>query len=383
MATQQQRNIIRIANPPLENNPRTLLTADVAVGAISLSILSKIGFTLAERGGNFYVMIGDYGQENTEIKLVTANDTDNKLLIVAALSNSHSASDPITFIPYNKINFYGLTEEAGSKNLLASVQIDVTKQITEYAYTGSTYDYFCSAYYDSVGDIISGYSDIIESNDFGRYSAKKVIESALKRAMTKIDESANAILNWSSALDVLNDGIDEILAEKRKWQFLHKIDSTRNTVAGTEYVELPDDLSLLEVVKYNGIKLDYASHTYYNQLTSTEIVETSEPVYYTIKDGKCYFYPKPGSVKGITYEYYKIPEAITSLKTAVDSPFVIPLIYYCASQFCFIRGNDKRGDKMYLLFQKKLTNQIEEYSGPEQVGDAEKVERTNSIFWED
>lgn len=383
MATQQQRNIIRIANPPLENNPRTLLTADVAVGATSLSILSKIGFTLAERGGNFYIMIGDYGQENTEIKLVTANDTDNKVLAVAALSNSHSASDPITFIPYNKVNFYGLTEESGDKNLLSSVQIDVTKQITEYTYTGSTYSYFCSAYYNSSDDIISGYSDIIESSDFGRYSAKKVIESALKRAMTKIDESANAILNWSAALDVLNDGIDEILAEKRKWPFLHKIDSTRNTVAGTAYVSLPDDLSLLEVVKYNGIKLDYASHTYYNQLTSTDVVEITEPVYYTVKDGKCYLYPVPGYVKQITYEYYKIPTAIDSLKTSVDPAFVIPLIYYCASQFCFIRGNDKRGDKMYLLFQKKLTNQIEEYSGPEQVGDAEKVERTNPIFWED
>jgi hypothetical protein len=50
-------------------------------------------------------MIGNYGSSRSEIVLVSALD-DNSFTI-GACKYSHSASDPVIFIPYNKVIFYG------------------------------------------------------------------------------------------------------------------------------------------------------------------------------------------------------------------------------------------------------------------------------------
>lgn len=381
--TQTQRNVIKVANPPLEDNIRTLLTADVNSAAVSITILSKTGLFLAQRGAKYYVIINDYDQEGSEIKLVTADDTDNKTLSIAALSNSHSASDPVTFIPYDKIRFYGMATPDATPTLLATVPIDTTQQFTEYVYTGTDYSYFCSAYYNSNDDNISSYSEIIETADFGRTSAKRVIESALKKALTKIDESSNSLLSWDTAISILNDGLDEIMARKRKWIFLHTILSGSNTVAGNENIDIPTNLAYLENLKVNNQRLKWISHFEYDTAVYNSIVqENGKPQYYTIKNGKYALYPKPDSALSVIYEYYAYPTEVEELNDSIPIAFIPALVFYCAAHFCYVRGNDKRGDKMYIFYQKVLEQQVEEFSGPDQLGDAERVEQTNPNFYE-
>lgn len=386
MSTQVTRNIIKIANPPLDGNARTLLTADVAATGTSLTVLSKNGFTITERGGaDYYVIIGNYGQERSEIKLVDANDTDNKILIVAALSGSHSASDPVTFIPYDKIRFYGMTSATGDKNLLATVSIACSEQSTDYVYTGTTYSYFCSAYYNTSDDVISPYSDIIQMTSYGRNSANRVIESALKKALTKLDESADSLLNTEVAISILNDGLDEIMARKRKWMFLHKIDSTTtDTVSGTNYIAVPSDLAILENLKVNNIKQTWVSHiTFDNYLYNGVTPESGSSQIFTTKNNKYYLYPTPNGTYEVIYEYYSYPTEIDELSDTINTAFIPMLVFYCAAHFCYIRGNDKRGDKMYVFFNKLLEQQVEEFSGPDQLGNPEYVERTNINYMEE
>jgi len=169
------------------------------------------------------------------------------------------------------------------------------------------------------------------------------------------------------------------MAKKRRWPFLRMIDTSISTVIGQQYISKPTDLLLPEFIKVNGRKIDFISQTEYNNYTATgETVPTGQPIYYTSKNNKYYLYPTPDAVYAVIYDYYKIIAEITSnLSTEIDFAFVPILIYYSAAQFAYIRGNDKRGDKMYAMFSKLLDDQIVEYSGPEQTGDAEYIERTS------
>ena len=388
MSTQPQYNKIKVANPPLEDNVRTYLTNDIVAGVVSLPILSKRGFFKNDRipsgeaNDFYYIVIGNYGDEKSEIVKATADNTDNKVLVCEATSNSHSASDPVTFIQYNQLKFYGAETSGGTKTLLTTLEIDMTQQYTEYVYKGTEYNFFVSTYYSEAKEEESAYSDEISTGTFTRMSARRIIESGLRKAMTQIDESLNSVLNWDIGLEILQDGVDEIIARKRKWQFLRK-DNTGTTVINTAYISKPSDLAQLEFIIIGGYKLHWVSPLRYNEWTEAGVTaSTGNPRYYTEKNNKYYLYPTPSSALDVKYEYFKVPEEIDSLIDQIDLPFKSILIYYCASQFAYIRGNDKRGDKCYQMFVKLLEQQAEEYSGPMQSGDAEEIEQT-SIYAND
>jgi hypothetical protein len=382
---QPQTNRIKVANPPIEDEVRAYLTIDCASGATKIETLDNTGFVLSGTD-DYYLLIGEYGSEKAEIVLVDANDADttDKSFKISATKYSHEASDPVTFIRYNQIQFYGATSSGGSKVLLETKSIDPSQLFTEYTYTGSTYSYFYTAYYNSNDDEISGYSDEIENNSYTRRSIKRIIESGLRKALTTLDEGINPELSWDIAIEIVQDGIDEILIRKRQWPFLRTIDESKSTVVNQEYIEKPSDLLMLEFIKVDGVKIDRINRNEYNNYTASGITTiTGKPSYYIEKNNKYYLYPTPDAVYDVVYEYYKTVATITSnLSTEIDLPFVPILIYYCASQFAYIRGNDKRGDKMYAMFIKLLEEQVIEYSGPEQSGEAEYIDRT-SIYGDD
>ena len=377
--TQPTVNKIRVANPPLEGEPRTYLTADVASAATVLATVSNDGFTLTGES-DYYIIIGDYEFEKSEISLVDANggSTSNTGFTVGATKYTHEASDPVTFMRYYELRIYGATSSGGTKVLIDTINIDPTQQFTEYTYEGATYSYFYSAYYNSNDDEISAYSEEISTTAFGRKSVQRIIDSALIKALTEIDESSNGRLNWDNCITILGDGVDEILARKRKWSFLRKRSTGDDTVASTQYIEKPSDIAELEFIIIDDKELQFMNRARYNSYTASGATATTgSPLYYTTKNDKYYLIPTPDSTYEVIYEYYKLPADITDLNTNVDVQFVPILIYYCASHFSYIRGNDKRGDKMYAMFEKLLEQQVVEYSGPEQSGQAESIDKTS------
>lgn len=379
MATQITNNSIKVANPEVDGNPRAYITQDSSVGATSLAITSTSGFPTT---GNFYILVGDYGDEKSEVIRVTT--VSGKTLTVDALANSHEASEPITKILYNQIRFYGMNseDEAPGTNTLATSNIDATAQYTEYIYTGSTYDYFATAYYNSDGDQISGYSETVRGASFTRRSTERIIRSAALKALTQIDDNPGSRLTMDNAITILQDGLDEISARKKRWPFWNTMSTGTTTATGINYIAKPTDLTQLVSIKVDGHKLDWFTKNDYNRYTEGT-TSTGKPTHYTEKNGKYYLFPTPNSEYDITYEYYKVPDVISNMSTEIDIPFVPVLIYYCGSQFAYIRGNEKKGDSLYQMYVRLLEGQVEEYGGPEQDGVSEYVERTSILNYED
>lgn len=385
--TQPTTKRIRIANPPLDANNRTFLTADTAISDTVINVTSTTGDQFLITGTNdYYVLIEGYEKGKAEFTLVDANgaSTTDHSFTVGALKYSHEASDPVIYSPYNKIKIYGGTTSGFTPVIgspIDTIDIDPTEQYTDVVFEDSAYSYFKIAYYNSNSDTISAYSEQIVATSFGVNSVKKIIESAVRKAMTNIDENPDSKLNWDTAIDILNDGLTEIILRKKKWTFLHKIDtSTYHTATNIAYITAPTDLAILEHLIVDDNLVQWWTRRKYDEFTkSGAAVTTGQPAYYTTKNNNFYFYPVPSQVYDVIVEYYRYPTEITDLTDEVDKPFVSILIYYCAANFCWIRGNDKRGDKMYVMFQKTLEQQVEEYSGPDQLGDAEPIELTNPV----
>lgn len=376
------RNQIQIVNPPLSDSPTTSLTQDVLAAWVTLNVSATTGFTaISAAASYYYLLIGNYGTKTSEIVLASAK-TDTSFT-VGAMKYSHSASDPVIYIPYNQVKFYGRITSGGADNLLATVNIDCSQQFTSYEYTGSTYYYFVSSYYrEATTAEESGFSDEISSTTFTYYSAKKIIEAWVKKAMTKIDENPNGTLSWDNCIDLLNEGLNELITKKKQWWFLYKVDSSINTANAVEYVSKPDDVSIIDFIKVNGYEIKYVTKFRYNQYKDGGSIGGWTPSCWTNKNGKVYLFPVPNSVLPVTYEYYSLPTVITSLTQEVDKEFATMLIYFIASQAAYIRGNEKRWDKMYIYYNQIAAQQIEDITWFEQSGISTELERT-SIYWFD
>lgn len=383
MSTQPQFNRIQVANPPLEDNNRTYLTSDVIATGTSLPVLSTAGEQFKISGtDDYYVIVGHYGEERTEISLVDASDagTDADSFTVGALSFPHSVSDPVTYIPYNQVKIYGATTSGGTKTLLATIDIDTSEQYTDYVYEGDTYSYFYTAYCNSATttDKISAYSDEITTSTFSHNSLKRIVKSGLRKALTKIDENPDGVITWDNAIEVVQDGIDEIITRKRKWSFLHKVDSSLSTTAEQAYLAIPDDVLQIDFVTVDDLRLKWLSKYDFEKYNYGGSTTTSgTPQYFTIRNNQIFFYPTPSQEFDVVLEYHKNPAVLDSLTDTIDQPFVVMLIYYCAGTFAYLRGNDKRGELMMSKFYTLLEQQVEEYTGPLQSGQAEYVEFTS------
>lgn len=365
------RNKIQIGNPDLHESPTTGLSQDVAATSwTTLNVYSTSGFSAISTAPTYYyLLIGTYWSETSEI--VLASSKTDTTFIISAPKYSHSASDAVTYIPYNKVKFYGRPTSGWPSNFLAIVDIDCTQQSTTYEYTPdiNPYLFFVSTYYrsDTTADE-SGASDEISLTSFTANSTKKIIESGVRKAMTKVDENPDGILGWNILLDIVNEWLGEILTRKKQWQCLHKVDSSISTVANTEYISKPTDLSVLEFLYVDGRKIDYITKLRYNQYVTGNFVQaTGKPVNYTIKNDKVYLYPKPDGVYTTSFEYYSVPDVVTSLSQEIRKEFSNILVYFVAAQAAYIRNNEKRGTLMEVKYNRVLENQIEDVTGQEQV----------------
>lgn len=131
----------------------TKLDADVSAGS-SVSLTLENNDQIAD---NTYLVIGRRGDELCELEQVNASPSGNTDAQVATLKFNHKKGEPVAIIRYNQRKFYGCATETGTYVELTSdgspkdIQVD-DPQGTLLEYTGSTYTYFKSTYYNSETD---------------------------------------------------------------------------------------------------------------------------------------------------------------------------------------------------------------------------------------
>ena len=127
-----------------------VLDADASAGSsVSLTLVSNIGFS-----DNDFICIGYEGNELAELVQINQAVTAGTSIRVDTLKFNHKKGEPITLFRFNKRKFYGSTTSGGSYTELTSdgspkdIQVD-DPMGTFIEYTGTTYNYFKSTYYNS------------------------------------------------------------------------------------------------------------------------------------------------------------------------------------------------------------------------------------------
>lgn len=153
---------------------RTALDADVT-GASNATITLENNDNFAQYD---YVVIGHEGSELCEMCQINAVVTAGKTIQVATLKFNHRKGEPVTKYLYNKRKFYGATSQNGTYVEITAdgspkdIQVD-DPQGTILEYTGSTYTWFKSTYYNSQTstETDSGDSSSVQGDQSLRYAS--------------------------------------------------------------------------------------------------------------------------------------------------------------------------------------------------------------------
>lgn len=377
------RNTIRISNPSLEWNQITYLEYNTWTSD-TFYVLDTAWFPAISTATDYYfAVVWGYWNEKSEIVTIQSK-TNNPTWTFTTSSRQfpHSAWEPVVYIPYNQIRIYWMEEEWDTPVLVSTIEIDPTNHYTSYTYSWDTYSYFLVRYYRSITTAVeSADSDTFSINTFTQYSLKNIIEQALTKAQTKIDENQWSVLNWNRMISFANEAMQVIKLRKRRWNFLHKTTSTNSiylpmtTTSWTRYIEnIPEDISMLDSVKIDWNRIDFISRLKYDLRSSTDTWKPSE---YTIKNGWIYLYPTPDSSYSVELSYYRDPATLDSLTDEVDKEFVYPVTLYLWAQAAYARWNDKRWDKLDSQFNTSIDMLIEEHTWEWQSWDAESIEETS------
>lgn len=139
---------------------RGRISADVSAGStVTVSVDSAEGVEADD-----FIVFGFEGNELAE--LCQVESVTNTTIQVTTLKFNHKKDEPFIVYRFNKRKFYGATSATGSYVELTSdgspkaISVD-DPQGTLFEYSGSTYTYFKSTYYNS---ITAEESDIAESN---------------------------------------------------------------------------------------------------------------------------------------------------------------------------------------------------------------------------
>lgn len=152
----------------------TVLTADAAVGATTITAKSTVGFTVGQA-----IYIGTTAREDAcELVYVQTVASATSLTLSSGLTLPHSKYEPVTGVVGDKVRIYraanvdGTTPADTSFAVLAARQIDPDHQSTYYAdSTGSSSYWYKMTYYNAttLTETDLAASTAVRGDDFGHY----------------------------------------------------------------------------------------------------------------------------------------------------------------------------------------------------------------------
>lgn len=235
--------VIKISHLDVLTKPQTYLGAKASSSDTSLTVVNSGGFAEDD-----LIIVGKIGSENTEQVSITAAVSTVTGLTVDALSFTHPIGTPVRKVLFNQYKIYGNSSNTSvGATLLATVNIAFDESETQYVNTGTEYDYYFVLPYNSGSSASGSYSDgLAQSTGYPKNSVGSVISSVLASTMKKMNDKIT--IEWF--LDEINECLDVISGELKRWSFLQNFDKIiGQTVMGTFSVSLPSDIDKEESFK--------------------------------------------------------------------------------------------------------------------------------------
>lgn len=227
--------IIKIQNQNLvQATPYTILTSNTAAGVTSLTVKNITGFA-----DDQILILGELGNQGSEIVAINATPSGSTISLAVATKFPHSASTPVQVIQYDQVEFSTAATVAGSKTVLATVDLWAYNDTTNYIDDAGSSGYYFGRFKNTATSTFSGYSDPIPVSGYGIYTARSIVDSAL----SEINKTTSETLSDSFAFSMLDAFQTDVLRELKRWSFMQRFDEIIGSLElYTWKVAMPTDI---------------------------------------------------------------------------------------------------------------------------------------------
>lgn len=229
--------VIEIAHLELPFEPATYLTSAVAATGTTLTVADNAGFA-----NTYPLLIGELGQDKTEIKKVNAVVSAGTSLTSTAMTFAHPINTKVRRLLFDQWRIYGnSTNTTTGATLIATIDMQVRADFTSYVNAGTEYSYYFALPYDSLNSVAGDtYSDgIANETQYASNTVAKLIKQSLKSSKTKMGgDITNEFL-----LDEINDCLRYMSGQLKRWSCLQSFDYALGaTSRGINVYTLPSDM---------------------------------------------------------------------------------------------------------------------------------------------
>lgn len=240
---------LKITNPNLSGEEKTFLTADYPGSGSTLSVRNSDNFTV-----NWFAVVGEPGQERTQLKRVTALPGATSLTIASALSFSYPKSTPVYRSHYNQISLER-KPSGGSYSEVAKYDIEWDnddKKTFIAVGAGVSTDTYRWRFYNSASGEYTDYSDELLGTGVRRNSLAYVLDQVQRNPLAKNVDIA-------IMTDYANDFQELVYDEIPKAWWWQREGTALATVANTYEYSIStyfNDLLSIKFLRYRYISGD-------------------------------------------------------------------------------------------------------------------------------
>lgn len=228
--------ILTLLNPETDDLEKSYLANPYSAGVTSIEIKNNDRYVANDR-----IMIGEMGQEKTEIVTVSSVNANGTTVVIGATVFDHAANAPVFKLRFDQAKFYrSTTTEDGPYTLIATEPLDVDNANLETLYddvTGLASYFYKMSVYHSISAVESAYSDIIGGTGWRREQVGNIVDEILQ----EVSDPQEQNITRGELLGYFNDVNDELLTNVSKpYDFLHTR-TTLSRTAGRNYIDFPVD----------------------------------------------------------------------------------------------------------------------------------------------
>jgi len=238
----------------------TYLTSIGVAGDSTLTVNSIDGFAV-----NQIILIGEFGEEKSEIILThaTTSPSGTTITLASNLEHTHSVNTKVKIIPYNQIEFSHCATITGTKEVLDTIDIITSALETRYDDTSKTSGYYFTRFKETITGTYSSYSDAIPFAGLDENTVGFAINYALKRNKLK---GFTEFIDHDFCLDEINSALNFITGKLKGWTSLQKFNQiVGQSETGVRVLgQMPSDIwenkgdkSILDLRLGTDITLEY------------------------------------------------------------------------------------------------------------------------------
>lgn len=337
--------LIPVFNPETTDLEKSYLSNSYSIGTTLINVKNSDRFAANDR-----IMIGQMGNEATEIVTVSGPVGDGSGLNIGATVFSHSSDDPVYKLRFDQVKFYrSTTTSVGTYTVVSTQPLDVDNATLETYYddiTGTSAYYYKFTFFHSLALVESAFSDIIGGGGWRREQVGNIIDEILQ----EVGDPQEIHVTRQEIIGYFNDVNDDLQVDVAKpYDFLH----ARRVVAqsaNSSTINYPTDSNgkqimwAFDYMDYNFIDsttTPITNRTYtlkkipepefrniYQDNTIDSTTVSDNPTYITLDSAvKRFRFDVPfATTNGVLYlHYWKYFDVITSEGQIIETP--TPKIY--------------------------------------------------------